>query len=140
MDSSDTQFSRHAAALLIGLAGPSVSHDLNLTRCLQARHCVTLLGRLDLMIDSPVMATLDVLVMECAQQAERTIEFVRMLKRHVPKLIVVLINGGISQFQLATAFHLGIEDYFPANYDPVLLAERIENLVAAKRRNASNAS
>jgi DNA-binding NtrC family response regulator len=117
--------------------GPNLSNDRALADLLKSRHPVTLVDRLDHLFGSPLLQTMDVLVLECAAHVESALGFVRTLKDRLPQLVVVLINGGISQMQLATAFHQGIRDYFPANYDPSLLAERIENLALKQRRTKS---
>ena len=44
------------------------------------------------------------------------------------ELCVVLVDGGITQKQIARAFEVGVKDYFAEPYDIELLAERIDAL------------
>jgi len=48
--------------------------------------------------------------------------------------VVMLVNGGLTQEQIASAFKEGAKDYFSDPYDVKLLAERVNALVAHRNR------
>jgi DNA-binding NtrC family response regulator len=62
------------------------------------------------------------------------LKLVPWLKSHFPQLVVVLVNGGLTQEQIASAFKEGAKDYFSDPYDVKLLAERVNALVAHRNR------
>lgn len=118
------------------LVGPKVSSDTQLADLLRIRHRITSVARVDELLKNPLLGSVDVLVIECTDQIEACLEFLAPLKRKIPDLIVILVDGGLSQSQLARAFRDGATDYFKVPYDVSLLAERVDRLSARlKRRN-----
>jgi DNA-binding response OmpR family regulator len=49
-------------------------------------------------------------------------------------LVVVLVNGGLTLEQIASAFKEGAKDYFSDPYDVKLLVERVNALGARQNR------
>jgi len=49
-------------------------------------------------------------------------------KRRYPGLSTILINGGLNQEEIATAFEGGIRDYFSYPYNVELLVDRVHHL------------
>jgi DNA-binding NarL/FixJ family response regulator len=85
-----------------------------------------------LLSDSSVLKTVDILVLDCNSLAKlRTdlITFLRKIKAAFPRLCTVVINGGLSQQDIAEAFGVGISDYFPDASEIKLILERLEFLM-----------
>jgi DNA-binding NtrC family response regulator len=120
--------------LHICLAGTRVSNDLSLIQTLKSKHLVTLVESIHLLSLSPILPGTDLVVLDCSGNHERGLQLVPWLKSHFPKLVVVLVNGGLMQEQIASAFKEGAKDYFSDPYDVKLLAERVNALVAHRNR------
>ena len=67
----------------------------------------------------------DVLVVESVGNANVVIDFIVEIMRNRKHVHVILVNGGLKQSQIATAYSKGIKDYFKAPYDCDLIVERI---------------
>lgn len=81
-------------------------------------------------------SNVDVFVLEYADMTDRILSMVPRIKRMLPGVIIILVNGGLSQMQRAWAFYQGVADYFPlpASFGSwELLAARIVNLVKGPR-------
>lgn len=113
------------------LAGRDVSHDRTLTDLLLRQLPVTLIDDPAQLLRTSFLASLarfDVLALDCAHDGQQVPELVRRLKAAHPTLDIVLVDGRLTQRQLAAAFAAGARDYFPQPYDAALLAERISGL------------
>ena len=119
----------------ICLAGARVSNDWSLIQTLKSQHLVTLIERIHLLSRSSIPAVADIVVLDCSGNHEQGMQLVPWLKSNFPKLVVVLVNGGLSQEQIASAFRDGVKDYFADPYDVKLLAERVHTLGARKNRD-----
>jgi len=75
-----------------------------------------------------LLNTTHLLVLDCSQNSLTALRLVPQLFIAHPGLSVVLVDGGITQKQIAAAFHAGVRDYFAEPYDLTLLAERIDAL------------
>jgi hypothetical protein len=60
--------------------------------------------------------------------AQNALRLLPQITSDHPELCVVLVDGGITQKQIASAFEAGVKDYFAEPYDIELLAERIDAL------------
>ena len=68
--------------------------------------------------------------LDCSESAELVSQVLPRLKEEFPDLCIVLVDGGLSQKQIAAAFKEGIKDYFADPYDADLLVERMDSLCA----------
>jgi DNA-binding NtrC family response regulator len=125
---------RDEGALHICLAGARVSNDLSLIQTLKSQHLVTLVESIHLLSISAILPGTDMVVLDCSGNHERGLQLVAWLNSHFPQLVVVLVNGGLSQEQIASAFKEGAKDYFSDPYDVKLLAERVNALGARRNR------
>jgi DNA-binding NtrC family response regulator len=124
------------------LAGPEVSRNRALTELLVRQLSVTLVDDPRQLLRTSFLATLatfDILALDCDRHTEEVLALVRNLKALHPGLDIVLIDGHLTQSQLAAAFAAGARDYFPAAYDAALLAERISGLSRWRQRAAADA-
>ena len=124
----------------ICLAGPTVSSDWLLIQNLKSQNQVTLVEHVRLLSRNSVLLKVDVLILECKENGGLGLRIVSFLKRYFPELCVVLVNGGLTQKQIAAAFREGVQDYFPDPYDVQLLTERIHVLatnVRSKNRKSN---
>lgn len=115
----------------VWLAGPAVSRDVPLVNLLKPRHAVTRIAQVSQLANRPALTDADILVMEHTHHVDEALRLLTTLRQALPGLAVVLVGQGMRQIQLAKAFRDGVKDYFPTPYDPRLLAERIEHLLAA---------
>lgn len=117
----------------ICLTGKRITLDWQLINGLNDRHRVTLTKPEHLISDSSVLKTVDVLVLDCnsfKNLSADLITFLRKVKEAFPGLCTVVINGGLSQQDIAGAFREGICDYFPNPYEELeLISERLEFLI-----------
>lgn len=119
------------------LAGRLVSNDWNLIQSLNSRYLVTLMERVDLLDRRSTLQDTQLLVLDCSRDAEAALESLTRLKREFPELCVLLVDGGLSQRQIAAAFKQGAKDYFAFPYDVRLLVERMDSL-CTRRATAEN--
>jgi DNA-binding response OmpR family regulator len=125
---------RDEEILHICLAGARVSNDLSLIQTLKSQHLVTLVESIHLLSLSPILPGTDMVVLDCSGNHERGLQLVPWLNSHFPQLVIVLVNGGLTQEQIASAFKEGAKDYFSDPYDVKLLAERVNALGARRNR------
>jgi DNA-binding NtrC family response regulator len=118
----------------ICLAGRTVSNDWPLIQRLKPQHQVTLVERVRFLSRNSILAKTDVLVLDCSESEGLGLRILPFLKKYFPALCVVLVDGGLTQKQIAAAFQEGAKDYFSAPYDAKLLVERVEVLGAQKRK------
>ncbi|MGH9349898.1 MAG: hypothetical protein ACRD26_21820 [Vicinamibacterales bacterium] len=110
------------------LAGAGVSTDWHLVRSL-GRYCpVTVVARLELLEDGAPFASADAIVIDCSCAATEWLDALQRVRDSAPHARVVLLNGGITQDDVATALQHGASDYFPQPYDRQLLFERLTAL------------
>lgn len=105
-----------------------ISNDWELVRRLQKRNQVTLVRRPEDLARSVVLSTASVLAMDCGDSPETGLITLALVARLYPQLRVLLVNGRLSQGEIAEAFRRGACDYLPSQVDPELTAERIESL------------
>lgn len=116
--------------LHVCLAGRKVSNDWGLIQSLRSRYLVTLLERVELLVRRSFLNRPHLLVLDCSESAELVSQVLPRLKEEFPDLCIVLVDGGLSQKQIAAAFKEGIKDYFADPYDADLLLERMDSLCA----------
>ncbi len=119
---------RAAKCCHVCLAGEMVSNDWGLIQVLRSRHLVTLVDRVGLLLASSILKTADLLTLDCSGSEEITLTALPVLKKRFPGLRIVLVDGGLSQQQIAAAFQDGVNDYFSGPYEAQLLAERMDSL------------
>lgn len=115
----------------ICLTGQKVTLDWQLINRLNVRHRVTLTKPEHLLSDSSVLTTVDILVLDCnnfKSLSSDLITFLKKVRKAFPRLCTVVVNGGLSQQDIAGAFREGISDYFPDPYEIKLILERLEFL------------
>jgi len=115
-------------AFHICLAGRTVCNDWSLIQSLKSQHQVTIVERIRLLSRNSILETADVLVLDCGASHGLGLRIVPFLKKYHPRLCVVLVDGGLTQRQIAAAFREGARDYFTAPYNLKLLVERIQTL------------
>ena len=128
--SEDTFLSSTQEILHVCLAGPKVTNDWGLIQSLRSRYLVTLLERIELLVRRSFLSGTHLLVLDCSENAELLSEVLPRLKEEFPDLCVVLVDGGLSQKQIAASFKEGVQDYFADPYDAELLRERMDSLCA----------
>jgi DNA-binding NtrC family response regulator len=116
--------------LHVCLAGPLVCNDQRLIQLLKMFHQVTLVEELEDLWNSPVLAIVGVLVLDNSPREHGMLGMVRALTERQPRLCVLLVDGGLTQAEVARLFQAGACDYFPVPYDVGLLAERVHSLCA----------
>jgi CheY-like chemotaxis protein len=110
------------------LAGTMVSNHWGLIQALRSRYAVTLLEQVDLLGQCTFLKSTHLLVLDCSRNAQTALQVLPQVTQELPDLCVVLVDGGISQKQIARAFEDGARDYFAEPFDINLLAERIDAL------------
>jgi DNA-binding response OmpR family regulator len=113
------------------MTGHKVTNDWDLIQQLKAWHNVTLIKREQLSFDESFLKSVSVLILDCNNTHDLELEifpYLRKWKKDFPGLCVVLVNGGLTQEEIALAFKVGVRDYFPEPYDVNLLIERIQYL------------
>ena len=121
-------------AIHVCLVGTTLMRDANLLARLSADHVVTIAAASAALLGTPIMATVDALVLDAATERPGLGGIVAAIHQQHPDIPVVLVDGGLHQLELAEAFQRGIADYFAAPWNVALLAERIE-VLGARRRN-----
>src|SRR5262245_54772030 len=122
---------REVSALLVG---PNVGKESNPPRDAIFRNksglVVQTLRRPSLGVDRFV--DVDAVVLEYVAGMEPILELLPRLRQSTPHVIVILVNGGLTQMQKAIAFYTGAADYFPLpgkEWQWEALADRIVSLV-----------
>lgn len=115
------------------LVGTTLMRDSNLLSRLSADHVITIAAASAALLERPIMATVDALVLDAGTVRLGLGGVVADIHQRHPDLPVVLVNGGLDQLELAEAFQRGVADYFAAPWNVALLAERIEVLGARRR-------
>lgn len=105
-----------------------ISDDWEVVRRLKERHQVTLVGQPVDLAKSTVLSTATVLAIDCGDSPESGLITLALVSRLYPRLRVLLVNGRLSQGEIAEAFRRGACDYLSSQVDPKLTAERIESL------------
>ncbi len=123
-----------AEAYHVCLAGSSVSNNWALIESLKRHYQVTVIETFDLLLRNSILSTVDVLLLDCEEGSEVGIETLRALRRRHRELCVVLVNGGLTQNEIASAFREGVRDYFSHHFNVPLLVERVRYLCSQTRR------
>jgi DNA-binding NtrC family response regulator len=123
-----------ADAFHVCLAGSSVSNNWTLIESLKRRYQVTVIETLDLLLRNSILSTVDVLLLDCEEGGAVGIETLQALRRRHQGLCVVLVNGGLTQNEIAAAFREGVRDYFSNHFNVPLLVERVHYLCSQSRR------
>ena len=111
----------------ICIAG-KISDDWQVVKRLKQRHQVTLVRQPADLAKSTVLSTVSVLAIDCGDSPEAGLITLAIVSRLYPQLRVLLVNGRLSQGEIAEAFRRGACDYLSSQVDPELTAERIESL------------
>ena len=121
----------------ICLVGRSVSNNWSLIESLKRGNQVTIIEPLGLLYHSSIiLSTVSVLVLDCAEGSRIGIEALRVVRRIYPDLCVVLVNGGLTQNEIAEAFEAGVRDYFSYKDSVVMLVERVRYLCHQTQRES----
>lgn len=105
-----------------------ICNDWEMVRRLKQRHQVTLVQQPGDLAKSAVLSTASVLAMDCGDSPETGLITLALVARLYPQLRVLLVNGRLSQGEIAEAFRRGACDYLSSQVDPELTTERIESL------------
>jgi hypothetical protein len=114
------------------LAGRKVSNDWQLIQSVRSRCLVTLVERVDLLAQPGLLSGAHLLVLDCSGSPQLVPVVLPRLKEQFPDLCVLLVDGGLSQKEIAAAFKEGVKDYFADPYDVDLLVERMDSLCAQR--------
>jgi DNA-binding NtrC family response regulator len=133
--------------LNICLAGGTISRDVELTRALAKRHKVSRLTNVDRLTKHFVLCEselegVDVLVLDCGERKELLTDILSNVTERAPHLGVVLVNGGLTTMEIATALEMGAADYLAVPCTPIeleMLAERVE-ILGCRARDAKAAA
>jgi DNA-binding response OmpR family regulator len=110
------------------LAGKTVGTDRRLIAQVGKTHIVTVAEDPALIPDDPLLARAQLMVLDCCDNEELCLNLIKRLNPRASRLLIVLVDGGLEQGQIAEAFASGIIDYFAAPYNIRLLVERINAL------------
>ncbi len=77
---------------------------------------------------STVLSTVSVLALDCGTAPESGFLILSLVSRLYPELKVVLVNGRLSQSEIAEAYRRGACDYLSEQVESELTVERIESL------------
>ena len=124
----------------ICLAGPSIANNWPLIELLKRRHQVTIVEPVELLADNGLLATVDIVALDCSGQPRSGANLIRSFRATYPELRFVLVNGGLSQTEIANAFREGAEDYFSSECGTDLLVERIEHICRRLRKSRTTVS
>lgn len=80
------------------------------------------------LVQSTVLSTVSVLALDCGTASESGLMTLSLVSRLYPQLLVVLVNGRLSQGEIAEAYRRGACDYLSQQVEPELTIERIESL------------
>ena len=119
----------------ICLAGLAVTNDWSLIEPLKRSHQVTVVERPRMLHANSILATAQVLVLDCGEDPALGIGAVRGLRYVYPEVDIVLVNGEWSPAQIAQAFREGVRDYFARQASAELVVERVQNLCRRARRS-----
>ena len=114
------------------LVGPLVTDDWDLIRKLRSQHLVTLIESIEFLSEIDRLSQVRLMVMDCSQDGDAALEGLPELKQEFSDLCILLVDGELSQKQIAKAFQDGVKDYFAAPYEVDLLAERIDYLCGTR--------
>ncbi len=120
------------------LVGPLVTDDWALIRNLKSKYLVTLAEQLDFLLQSDCFKEARLLVLDCSQDSDAVLEWLGGVKRNAPDLFALVVDGKLTQKQIAQAFQNGAKDFFTAPYDLALLIERIDSLCANRGNHESS--
>jgi DNA-binding NarL/FixJ family response regulator len=118
------------------LAGAGVSNNWSLIDPLKRNNQVTVIENVRMLFANSILATANVLVLDCGDEPRWGLGAVRGLRQVYPDVSIVLVNGGLSPAEIAEAFRDGVRDYFSYQTNTALVAERVENLCRQARRGA----
>lgn len=120
----------------IGLIGLKVTSDWNLIQRLKSWNHVSLIKREYLFLNESGVESLDVLILDSTENGNADSEIsLKKIIRKYPGLCIVLVNGGLTQEQIVSAFKEGAQDYFSDPYDVKLLVERVQFLATQNKKN-----
>lgn len=115
--------------LHVGLAGKEVTDDWMLIRLLREEFVVSVLRDAEAIHERTLLQSVDLLVLDCSGNPNLAATMPGQLRQRFPHLCLLLVDGGLSQQQIARAFREGVKDYFAFPYDRQLLVDRIAALV-----------
>lgn len=127
----------------VGIVGPRLARDTELLARLSGTHLVTISHSRDAfagLAGLAAMALFDVLVLEANAGRDDLTHLVAHLRQQDPQLTLVLVDGGLTQLEIAELFRLGVADYFATPWNDALLAERIDVLAMRHRVGTFNAT
>ena len=113
------------------LVGQKVSNDSSLLEKLKSKHQVTLMKEEHMLLSNSALCSAEVLLLDCNGWHDLESEIfdtLKELKKNLQNLCVVMVNGGLTQQQIAACFREGARDYFSEPYDVDLIVERLEFL------------
>jgi DNA-binding NarL/FixJ family response regulator len=105
-----------------------ISNDWNVVQRLKRHNQVTLVEHPADLVRSSALSTACVLALDCGDSPETGLITLALVARLYPRLRVLLVNGRLSQGEIAEAFRRGACDYLSSQVEPALTAERIESL------------
>jgi DNA-binding response OmpR family regulator len=123
-----------AEAFHVCLAGSSVCNNWALIESLKRHYQVTVIENSDLLLRNSILSTVDVLILDGEEGGEIGMETLRALRCRNRGVCVVLVNGGLTQNEIAAAFREGVRDYFSNHFNVRLLVERVHYLCSQSRR------
>jgi DNA-binding NarL/FixJ family response regulator len=113
-----------------------VTNNWSLIEPLKRGNQVTVVERLRMLYANSILATANVLVLDCAEEPEWSLSALKGLRRIYPDVHIVLVNGALSPAEIGEAFREGVRDYFSYQTNAALVAERVESLCRQARRAA----
>jgi len=101
---------------------------------LEPSHRTVVLSSADALLEDPsLLESLEGLILECCGGFACSLAALDRVRLRAPAVVVVVINGGLAQREIALLFRHGARDYFRAPYVPHLVAERMAHLLRAER-------
>ena len=77
-----------------------------------------------------------VLVLDFTEGSRIGIEALRVMRGIYPDVCVVLVNGGLTQNEIAEAFEAGVRDYFSYQDNVLMLVERVQYLCRQRQQES----
>jgi len=121
--------------LHVCLAGTAITRDWPFIRRLKARCCVSLVRQLTHLPHTRILDSADAIVVDCCGASDTWLDVLCEIRARVPGAPVILIDGGMTQEEIACGLGSGAIDYFAEPYAADLLLQRVE-VLAQQSHNA----
>jgi DNA-binding response OmpR family regulator len=88
------------------------------------------------LLESRALRSFDVIVMDCRDKGVDGSRQLVSTLRHMTSVPIVVMDGGLSPSDVAVLIGVGAQDYFSEPFNLPIVAERLEHLAFAARRQS----